>query len=196
VRLALHVGERALAAEAATTLEEGAKRARLPRIDGTALLCRGLLEGDADVLMASVDAYRAITRPYDLARACESAGTVLNRRGLKDHAIAYLRESAEIYQRLVATRDLSRVESSLRALGAPRGRRGRRSRPDTGWESLTPTESAVVRLVADGLRNRGIADRLFISRRTVETHLTHIFGKLGISSRTELMAMAGRGQLA
>src|SRR6266542_1779230 len=123
VRLALHVGERALAAEAATTLEEGAKRARLPRIDGTALLCRGLLEGDADVLMASVDAYRAITRPYDLARACESAGTVLNRRGLKDHAIAYLRESAEIYQRLVATRDLSRVESSLRALGAPRGRR-------------------------------------------------------------------------
>jgi len=49
-----------------------------------------------------------------------------------------------------------------------------------------------VRLVADGLRNREIADRLFISPRTVETHLTHVFGRLGISSRTELVALAGR----
>ncbi len=66
------------------------------------------------------------------------------------------------------------------------------SRPQTGWESLTPTESSVVQLVADGLRNRDIAERLFISRRTVETHLTHVFGKLGISSRTELVAISRR----
>ena len=61
-----------------------------------------------------------------------------------------------------------------------------------GWESLTPTESSVVQLVAEGLRNRDVANRLFMSRRTVETHLTHIFGKLGISSRTELVAISPR----
>jgi len=62
----------------------------------------------------------------------------------------------------------------------------------TGWRSLTPTENSVVQLVADGLRNRDIADRLFISRRTVETHLTHIFRKIEVSSRTELVAEASR----
>jgi DNA-binding CsgD family transcriptional regulator len=61
-----------------------------------------------------------------------------------------------------------------------------------GWESLTPTEGLVVQLVAEGLRNRDVANRLFMSRRTVETHLTHIFGKLGISSRTELVAILPR----
>ena len=66
------------------------------------------------------------------------------------------------------------------------------TRPATGWESLTRSENSVAQLVADGLRNREIADRLFVSRRTVETHLTHVFGKLEISSRTELVAMARR----
>jgi len=109
-----------------------------------------------------------------------------------EDAVARLRESVEIYDRLGAVRDVARVDASLRALGAPRGRQGPRRRPETGWESLTPTESSVVQLVADGLRNRDIAERLFISRRTVETHLTHIFGKLGISSRTELVAIHRR----
>jgi DNA-binding CsgD family transcriptional regulator len=104
------------------------------------------------------------------------------------------RESIEIYERLRATRDVARIEASLRALGVRRGRRIARGRPETGWESLTPTESSVVQLVAEGLRNGDIADRLFVSRRTVETHLTHVFGKLAISSRTELVAMAGRQQ--
>lgn len=64
--------------------------------------------------------------------------------------------------------------------------RGERKRPSSGWASLTPTERDVVRLVADGLANNEIAARLFVSRRTVQTHLTHVYAKLGISSRVQL----------
>jgi DNA-binding CsgD family transcriptional regulator len=74
---------------------------------------------------------------------------------------------------------------------ASRGR-GRRRRPDRGWASLTPTELTVARAVADGLSNPQIAGRMFISRRTVATHLTSIFRKLGVSSRAELAATAAR----
>jgi DNA-binding CsgD family transcriptional regulator/tetratricopeptide (TPR) repeat protein len=192
VRLALHLGEGRLIAESAATLEATAEKAGLPRIDGAAMLCRGLADDDVNPLKGSVIAYRGIARPYELARACELTGDAHSRRGSNGDGIACLRESIEIYDGLGAARDVARVEASLRALGAPRGRRGPRRRPDTGWESLTPTESSVAQLVADGLRNRDIAARLFISRRTVETHLTHVFGKLGISSRTELVAMNRR----
>jgi predicted ATPase/DNA-binding CsgD family transcriptional regulator len=68
--------------------------------------------------------------------------------------------------------------------------RGRRGRPSTGWASLTPTEVEVVHLVADGLTNPQIGARLFMSRGTVKTHLTHIFAKLGTTNRTELATAA------
>jgi predicted ATPase/DNA-binding CsgD family transcriptional regulator len=74
---------------------------------------------------------------------------------------------------------------------ASRGR-GSRRRPATGWGGLTPTELRVARAVADGLSNPQIAERMFISRRTVATHLTSIFRKLGVSSRAELAAVAAR----
>jgi predicted ATPase/DNA-binding CsgD family transcriptional regulator len=70
--------------------------------------------------------------------------------------------------------------------------RGARSRPALGWDSLTPTELTVAHAVAEGLSNPQIAARMFISRRTVTTHLTSIFHKLGISSRAELAARAAR----
>jgi DNA-binding CsgD family transcriptional regulator len=74
---------------------------------------------------------------------------------------------------------------------AQRGR-GERRRPSSGWASLTPTELDVVRLVADGLGNKDIAARLFISHRTVQTHLTHVYTKLGLSSRVQLAQEAAR----
>ena len=192
VRLAVALGERQLAADVTATLEAGAETAAVPRIDGTALQCRGVLDDRVDALEAGVAATRASARPYDLARALEAAAALLGRSGMTEAAIAHLREGVAIFEGLGATRDTARADASLRALGAPRGSRSRRGRPKTGWESLTPTESSVVQLVAEGLRNRDVANRLFISRRTVETHLTHIFGKLGISSRTELVAISRR----
>jgi DNA-binding CsgD family transcriptional regulator len=67
---------------------------------------------------------------------------------------------------------------------------GGRKRPATGWASLTPAELEVVRLVSEGLRNDGIARRLFIAPGTVKVHLSHIFGKLGVTTRAELAALA------
>ena len=74
---------------------------------------------------------------------------------------------------------------------AQRGR-GQRKRPTTGWESLTPTERDVVRLVSEGLANNDIATRLFVSQRTVQTHLTHVYTKLGLTSRVQLIQEAAR----
>ncbi|MDN3358735.1 LuxR C-terminal-related transcriptional regulator [Actinomadura sp. DC4] len=69
--------------------------------------------------------------------------------------------------------------------------RGRRGRPSSGWASLTPTERNVVRLAAEGLSNPGIGERLFMSRSTVKTHLSHVYAKLGVTNRTELATLAG-----
>ncbi|BBX44435.1 helix-turn-helix transcriptional regulator [Mycobacterium cookii] len=74
---------------------------------------------------------------------------------------------------------------------AQRGR-GQRRRPTSGWASLTPTEHDVVRLVSDGLGNKDIATRLFVSPRTVQTHLTHVYAKLGLTSRVQLVQEAAR----
>jgi predicted ATPase/class 3 adenylate cyclase/DNA-binding CsgD family transcriptional regulator len=74
---------------------------------------------------------------------------------------------------------------------AQRGR-GQRKRPTNGWASLTPTERDVVRLVSEGLANNDVATRLFVSPRTVQTHLTHVYAKLGMSSRVQLVQEAAR----
>jgi predicted ATPase/class 3 adenylate cyclase/DNA-binding CsgD family transcriptional regulator len=74
---------------------------------------------------------------------------------------------------------------------AQRGR-GQRKRPTSGWASLTPTERDVVQLVSEGLGNKDIAARLFVSPRTVQTHLTHVYTKLGLTSRVQLVQEAAR----
>ncbi len=74
---------------------------------------------------------------------------------------------------------------------AQRGR-GERRRSTTGWGSLTPTERDVVRLISEGLANKDIATRLFVSPRTVQTHLTHVYTKLGLTSRMQLAQEAAR----
>jgi DNA-binding CsgD family transcriptional regulator len=74
---------------------------------------------------------------------------------------------------------------------AQRGR-GEGKRPTSGWASLTPTERDVVRLVSEGFANKNIATRLFVSPRTVQTHLTHVYTKLGLNSRVQLAQEAAR----
>ena len=101
---------------------------------------------------------------------------------------ALLERSTEIFEYLDASRDLVRVDAALRELGVRRGRRGPRQRPQWGWGSLTPTEGTVADLVSEGLTNPQIAERLYISRRTVQTHVSHIFTKLDMASRAQLAA--------
>jgi DNA-binding CsgD family transcriptional regulator len=90
-------------------------------------------------------------------------------------------------QLAIAGREGGRLTAPQAAAYAARSR-GRRVRPRSGWESLTPTELDVAALVARGLGNRAIGDQLLIAEGTVRTHLRSVFGKLGVSSRTELAA--------
>jgi DNA-binding CsgD family transcriptional regulator len=82
--------------------------------------------------------------------------------------------------------------STAEAISYAQRRRGARGRPASGWESLTPAEHDVIRLVSEGLPNKDIAARLFISPRTVQSHLTHVFTKLAVSSRVQLVQEAAR----
>ncbi len=112
---------------------------------------------------------------------------------LLEHVRAVCQQSlgADAYARAKA--DGARAGVTEAVAYASRGR-GARRRPTSGWDSLTPTEIRVASAVSDGLSNPQIADRMFISRRTVTTHLTSIFRKLGISSRAELAAAEARSQ--
>jgi len=140
------------------------------------------------LLAEAVASYARGSRPLELALAAEDAGRAMGRLGRIDRARGLLDQAAVIYERLEATRDLARTEATLRQLGIRRGVRGRRGRPRYGWPSLTATERTVADLVAEGLSNPQIGERLYISRRTVQTHVAHIFMKLGVSSRTQLAA--------
>ena len=161
---------------------------------GEALRCRGLASDDPEALQASVAAHGRGSRPFRQAMACEDAGSCLARHGQAERARPLLDRAAGSYERLGAARALARAEAALREAGGRRGRRGSRGRPQSGWDSLTPTEHAVAGLVAEGLSNPQIGERLYISSRTVQTHLAHMFAKLDISARAQLAAEVTRRQ--
>ncbi|MBO0810546.1 MAG: hypothetical protein J2P23_00710 [Microlunatus sp.] len=188
VRLALAQGDHQRAADVAAAVTRLAEDNDVPSLTGAALRCRGLADSDVGTLIAAAEAYAHSPRRFDLAQACEDAGTALARDGSRAAARQFTGRALEIYDDIGATRDMLRTEAALRDLGVRRGRRGVRARPQLGWDSLTPTERTVADLVAEGLSNPQVGERLYVSRRTVQTHLAHIFTKLDISSRAQLAA--------
>jgi DNA-binding CsgD family transcriptional regulator len=191
VRLALATGDRALALAASEGVEEAARRTGLASAAGVALRCRGLVEDDAGLLLEAVERLRQGRRRIELAYACEDAGIALA-RARRRQGVALIDEAIAIYRRVGARRDVGRAVAGLRRLGVRRRADEGARRPERGWEALTATEHRVVELAALGLTNPEIGSRLAISRRTVETHLSHVFGKLGVSSRVELAAAHAR----
>jgi DNA-binding NarL/FixJ family response regulator len=99
-------------------------------------------------------------------------------------------DALRTYFGLGATWDLRRTEARLRPYGIRRGPRSLHRRATSGWESLTPAETRIAELVARGLSNPDIAAELYLSRRTVQTHVSNILAKLGLSSRVEIMREA------
>ena len=192
VRLALAADRHVLALRVTADLEAAAETTSAPGLIAVALRCRGVVDNDADPLLRSVAAYRLGPRAFERAAACQETAAVLARAGRGPDASLLFEEALDFYDRAGARRQTARILAEMRALGLGRKRRGARKRPATGWPALTPSELEVVRLAARGLTNPEIGARLFISRRTVQTHLAHAFRKLGVASRVELAAEVAR----
>jgi DNA-binding CsgD family transcriptional regulator len=168
------------------------RRAELnPGVDSiaaTAAHVRGLLEPDLADLRAAVDLFERAPRPLEQAAALEDLGAELAATD-REAAVGVLGRSLALYTELGASWDARRVRSRLRELGVRR--RLVTTEPETsGWAAVTTSELAVARLVAEGLTNREVAERLFVSPHTVNSHLRHVFTKLGINSRVELARLA------
>jgi len=192
VRLALAAGDTGRARDVAAAVADVASRNEVPWIAGAALRCQGLADNDASILDAAVSASARGSRPLELALACEDAGGAFARQGRVGRACQLLDQAIDIYERLDSARDLARAEAALRQMGVRRGRRVTHTRAQSGWQSLTQSERAVVDLVAEGLSNPQIGQRLYVSRRTVQAHLAHVFAKLDITTRAQLAAEVTR----
>jgi DNA-binding NarL/FixJ family response regulator len=129
-------------------------------------------------------------RVLPCAQAFEAAGTLLAPDDA-ERARTALSTAHALYTRLGAARDLSRLRDTLRR---HRIRRAPRvpSTPATGWGGLTPAERSVADLVAEGLTNRQIAQRLYLSHRTVQSHVAKVLAKLGLQNRAEVAREAVR----
>jgi DNA-binding CsgD family transcriptional regulator len=117
------------------------------------------------------------------ARALADLGAMLRRRNRRTQAKELLREALDIAHRVGAVRLAAQAETELRATGA----RPRRV-VLTGVDSLTASELRIAELASQGRTNREIAQTLFVTTRTVEGHLTSVFRKLQLDSRSELHA--------
>jgi DNA-binding CsgD family transcriptional regulator len=190
VRIALASGDRELA-EATTTIAERRREINpgVPGIRASAEHARGLLTGDPEPLAAAVTILQAGQRRLALASALEDLGVAEISAGRTQQAIAAFDRALAIHAACGASWDLARIRRRLRRLGVRRRLICER-RPTHGWTAMTDSELAVVRLVAEGLTNREVAERLYISPHTVSGHLRHAFDKLGINSRIALSRIA------
>jgi DNA-binding CsgD family transcriptional regulator/ribosomal protein S28E/S33 len=168
------------AAELLTGEEPGA-----PLFNAVAQHARAILERDADALVAAAKSLSELSRPLLHAAAAEDAGMELARINRTPESLDELNVAFETYLRCGATADAQRVGQVLRAHGISRRVVGK-PRPQRGIDSLTDSELKVAHLVAAGATNRAVAQRLFLSPHTVNSHLRNAFAKLGIRSRTEL----------
>jgi DNA-binding CsgD family transcriptional regulator len=181
--LALMLGpaerEEALALSSAE-LERARRAGNLRRI-GIALRALGTLEQSQSRLEEAVRVLARSPAQLEHARALVELGGARRRQGERAAGAAALRAGLELATRCGAVRLGERAELELAATGS-------RSRRDvaTGYDELTPSELRVARLAADGRTSREIAEELFVTVRTVNTHLNHAYRKLGINSRKQL----------
>jgi DNA-binding CsgD family transcriptional regulator len=184
-------------AEARRRAADAVERARAwgtASLLGRCLRVQGLVEGGREGIERLSEAVSLLVespRRLEHARALVDLGAALRRAGHRREARDPLRQGLDLAYACGATALLERARTELRAAGA----RPRRVRL-TGVDALTPSERRVAEMAAQGLTNREIAQALFVTPRTVETHLGHAYQKLDIGSREELRAALAteRGQ--
>jgi DNA-binding CsgD family transcriptional regulator len=154
--------------------------------------CRGIAAADPEPVLAAAAYFEATGRPLERAQAMEDAAVLAAERGELAAARRALTAAISGYDSLGAQWDASRATARLRPYGIRRGRGGSRARPATGWGGLTPAEVKVAYLAAAGRSNPDIAAELYLSRNTVQTHVSHILVKLGMRSRAEIVREAAR----
>ena len=176
-------GLRARVLQATDLLER--ERPAIPLFTGVAGYARGILERDAQALLAAADVLHSSSRPLLYAAAAEDAGGELARTDRPDEAVDQLNAAFDTYLHHEALADARRVGRELRRLGVER-RIVSQPRAKTGWDSLTDSELKVVNLIAQGVTNRSVATQLHLSPHTVKTHIRNAFAKLGINSRAQL----------
>jgi DNA-binding CsgD family transcriptional regulator len=186
VRLALASDDADTAAAAARAAEDEAQRHPLPLKEAVNNHCRGLVTGGLALVLAAAGYYGAVGLVLFHAQALEDAAVLAAEHDDVASARRLLAEAMVLYSKLGASWDIFRAGVRLRPYGIRLRREAYRSRPVAGWESLTPTEVKVAHLVAKGMSNPDIAAELFLSRNTVQTHVSHMLAKLGARSRTEI----------
>jgi DNA-binding CsgD family transcriptional regulator len=202
-RTLLSLGELEAAADAAETADVRARTSLLPQRTATAVCARAavmLARGDP---AAAIDAARealplaeSAGNPVLGARAQALIGTALARAGSNEAAITELEEAERTLYSAGALREADAAAQELRRLGrrgparrirdSRAGAGGGRGAGTGGIAALSPREREVATLVASGVRNRDVAAALFVSEKTVESHLARIYDKLGVRSRAAL----------
>lgn len=197
-RLALTAGDRPTAQAAARACQAEAVAETHPaRASVASLRCHGLLESNPDPLREAVAHYRAPGPAVELPAALEDLAVVLAERGREDEASTALAEAIGLYEGMQARWDIRRAEGRLRPHGIRRGRRGQRiQRAAFGWDALTPTEVKIAVMVARGDSTSDIARGMSLSRRTVQTYISHILAKLGVKGRVGIVREALRQGIA
>jgi DNA-binding CsgD family transcriptional regulator len=183
VEALLELGRRDEAVEQLDWYEGNARRLeRVPALANCAR-CRGLLAahaGDLDAAVAAFDEavglHAKVEIPLDRGRTLLALGAAQRRTKRRREARATLEEALAVFERIGAALWAERARSELKRIS------GRAATPG----ALTPAEERVAVLVAEGKTNKEVAAALFLSDRTVEGHLAHVFGKLGIRHRTEV----------
>nr|WP_275593174.1 LuxR family transcriptional regulator [Streptomyces deccanensis] len=190
----VRAGNAPRAAEVVSWLEERARETGLASAEAAAARVRGLLAGtpeEAEAYFgAALDAHRRTTGPFDWARTLLCEAEVLRRHRRPGAARAPLASALACFERLGAVPWARRAAGELAAaggvLGAARSAVGGTSGMGGTLNQLTPQEFQVSRAIARGLNNTEAAASLFVSRKTVEAHLTRIYRKLHVRSRTDL----------
>jgi DNA-binding CsgD family transcriptional regulator len=193
VRMALAAGDQATARAAVQAAEADADTHADPARVAAVAYCRGLLTGDPELIGRAVGHFELVGRVVDLAQAQEELAVALAVAGDPEGARVHAVQAKEGYGRLGATWAVRRADARLRSFGVRLGPRGpRRSAACGGWNSLSPTELTIARLVAQGRSNPDIAAELMLSRRTVQSHVSSILAKLHARTRVEIAREAQR----